>query len=59
MAQHCNPFPGSKFGTCTVVSVNGKLVDDKMCRFKGEYAHFSLNKFLIYTRDGQMPNLAC
>jgi hypothetical protein len=34
------------------VSVNGKLVDDKMCRFKGECVHFSLKKFLIYTRDG-------
>ncbi len=26
----------AKFGTCTVVSVNGTLVDDKMRRFKDE-----------------------
>jgi hypothetical protein len=26
----------AKFGTCTVVSVNGTLVEDKMRRFKDE-----------------------
>jgi hypothetical protein len=34
------------------VSVNGTLVEDKMRRFKGEYAHFSFNKCPIYTHDG-------
>ncbi len=31
--------------------VNGSLVEDKMRRFKGEYAHCSFNKCLIYTHD--------
>ncbi len=39
-------------GTCTVVSVNGTLVEDKKRRFKSECAHFSFNKCLIYTHDG-------
>ncbi len=30
-------------------AVNGILVEDKMRRFKGECAHFSLNKCPIYT----------
>ncbi len=42
----------AKFGTCTVVSLNGTLVEDKMRRFKGECAHFSFNKCPIYTHDG-------
>jgi hypothetical protein len=42
----------AKFGTCTVVSVNETLVEDKMRRFKGECAHFSFNKCPIYTHDG-------
>jgi hypothetical protein len=42
----------AKFGTCTVVIVNGTLVEDKMRRFKGECAHFSFNKYPIYTHDG-------
>ena len=45
----------AKFGTCTVVSVNGTLEDtheDKMGRFKGECAHFRFNKCPIYTYDG-------
>jgi hypothetical protein len=42
----------AKFGTCTVVSVNGTLGEDKMRRFKGECAHFSFNKCPIYTHDG-------
>ncbi len=32
--------------------VNGTLVEDKMCRFKGECEHFSFNKCAIYTHDG-------
>ncbi len=32
----------AKFDTCTIVSVNGTLVEDKMRRFKGDCAHFSL-----------------
>jgi hypothetical protein len=31
----------AKFGTCTVVSVNGTLVEDIMRRFKGECAHLA------------------
>ncbi len=42
----------AKFGTCTVVSVNGTLVEDKMRRFKGECAHFCFNNCFIYTHDG-------
>jgi hypothetical protein len=34
------------------MSVNGTLVEDKMCRFKGECSHFSFNKCPIYTHDG-------
>ena len=34
------------------MSVNGTLVEDKMRRFQGECAHFSFNKWLIYTHDG-------
>ncbi len=53
---HCKPFRASyssaKFGTCTVVSVNGTLVEDKKRRFKGECAHFSFNKCPIYAPDG-------
>ncbi len=41
-----------KFGTCIVVSVNGALIEDKMRRFKGEFAHFSFDKCPIYTHDG-------
>jgi hypothetical protein len=33
------------------VSVNGKP-EDKMRRFKGERAHFIVNKCPIYTHDG-------
>jgi hypothetical protein len=42
----------AKFGTCTVVSVNGTLIEDKMRRFQGECTHFSFNKCPIYTHDG-------
>ncbi len=41
-----------KFGTCTDVSVNRTLVEDKMDRFKGECAHFSYKKCTIYIHDG-------
>ncbi len=34
------------------MSVNGKLAEDKMRRFKGESEHFSFNKCPIYTHDG-------
>jgi hypothetical protein len=34
------------------VIVNGTLVEDKMRRFKSEYAHFRFNKCPIYTHDG-------
>jgi hypothetical protein len=34
------------------VSVNGLLVEDKMCTFTLESTHFIFNKCLIYTHDG-------
>jgi hypothetical protein len=42
-----------KFSTCTVVRVNGTLVEDKMRRFKGECEHFRFNKSPIYIHDGE------
>ncbi len=39
-------------GTCTVVSLNGTLVEDKMRIFEGECVDFSFNKCPIYTHDG-------
>jgi hypothetical protein len=40
------------FGTCTVMSVNGILVESKMCTFTIESTHFIFNKCPIYTHDG-------
>jgi hypothetical protein len=42
----------ARLGSCTIVSVNGTLVEDKMRRFKGDCAHFRRNKCPIYTHDG-------
>jgi hypothetical protein len=42
----------AKFDTCTVVSVNGTLVEDKMRRLKSECTHFSYHKCPIFTHDG-------
>jgi len=42
----------AKFVTCTVVSVNGTLVEAKMRTFTLESAHFIFNKCPIYTHDG-------
>jgi hypothetical protein len=42
----------AKFGTCIVVSVNGTLVEAKMCTFTLESTHFIFNKCPIYTHDG-------
>ncbi len=42
----------AKFSTCTVVRVNGTLVEDKMRSFKGECEHFRYNNCPIYTHDG-------
>jgi hypothetical protein len=42
----------AKFGPCTVVSVNGILVEAKMCTFTLESTHFIFNKCPIYTHDG-------
>jgi hypothetical protein len=52
---HCNPF---LLNLCYIwhlhrrVSVNGTLVEDKMCRFKGECAHLIFNKCPTFTQDG-------
>ncbi len=48
----------AKFGTCTVVSVNGTHVEEKMRRFKGEFEHFSFNECPIYTHDGASAKLS-
>ncbi len=42
----------AKFGTCTVVNVNGTLVEAKMWTFTLEFTHFIFNKCPIYTHDG-------
>ncbi len=42
----------TKFGTCTVVSVNGTLFEAKMCTFTLESTHFIFNQCSIYTHDG-------
>ncbi len=49
-----NRFVGvsAKFGTCTVVSVNGTLVKSKNRRFNDECAHLLFNKCPIYTHNG-------
>ncbi len=41
----------SVFATCTIVSVNGTHVEDKMCPFTLESKHFIFNKCPIYTHD--------
>ncbi len=41
----------AKYGTCTVVSVNGTQVEDKMRTFKGECAQFRVNRCPVYTHD--------
>jgi hypothetical protein len=48
----------SKFGTCTVVSVYGTFVEDKMRRFKGQCANFSFRKCHIYSHDGASANFS-
>jgi hypothetical protein len=48
----------AKLGTCTVVSVNGTLAEDKMSRFKGECAQFNLNKCPIYTHNSARAKLS-
>lgn len=47
----------AKYATCAVVSVNGTLVEAKMCIFTLESMHFSFSKCPIYTHDGALPNL--
>ncbi len=41
-----------KFGTCTVVSVNGTFVEAKMCLFTLNSTHFIFNKCPVDTHDG-------
>ncbi len=40
------------------MSVNGALGEDKMRKFKGECAHFSLKNVPFTLTTGQVPNLA-
>jgi hypothetical protein len=42
----------AKFGTCTVVIVNGTLGKAKMCTSTLKSTHFVFNKCPIYTHDG-------
>jgi hypothetical protein len=42
----------ARFGTCTVVSANGTLVEDKMSTFIIESTHFIFNKCPFFTHDG-------
>ncbi len=51
---HCYPFlvVSAKFVTCTGVSVNGTLVEAKLCTFALECTHFIFNLCPIYTNDG-------
>ncbi len=48
----------AKFNTCTVVRVNGTLVEDKMRRFKGECEHFASSSVPFILTTVQVPNLA-
>jgi hypothetical protein len=48
----------AKFGTCTVVSVNGTLIEAKICTFTLESTHFLFNKCPIYTHDGASAKLS-
>jgi hypothetical protein len=41
----------SFFGICTVVGLNGTLVEDEIRTFLGECEHFSFNKCPIKTHD--------
>jgi hypothetical protein len=41
----------AKFGTCTVVNVNGTLVENKILRLNIEWAPFSFNKYPMYAHD--------
>ncbi len=56
---HCYPFRVSycsaKFGTCTV---NGTLVEAKMCTFTLESAHFIFTSVSFTLTTVQVPNLA-
>ena len=40
-----------KFGTCTVMNVNGTFLEDKLCTFTLESTHFIFNLCPIYTHD--------
>ncbi len=55
-SHHCTVIRflrvSAKFGTCTVVSVNGTLVEAKMCTVTLESTHFIFNKCPTYTYDG-------
>jgi hypothetical protein len=45
LLPHCYPCQVSaKFDTCTVVDLNGTLVEAKMFTFTLEYTHFTFNK---------------
>ncbi len=40
------------------MSVNGTLVEDKICRFKGECAHLASTSVPFTLTKAQVPNLA-
>jgi hypothetical protein len=42
----------AKFGTCTVMGLNGTLVEAKMFTFTLECTHFIFSKCPIQTHDG-------
>ncbi len=52
----CFVSVSAKLGICTVVSVNGTLVEAKMCTFTLEPTHFIFVPFTLKTV--QVPNLA-
>ncbi len=47
----------AKFGTCTVVSVHGALVESKMCTFTLESTHFIFHKCPFTLMTAQVLNL--
>ncbi len=57
---HCNPFRVSaKFGTCTVVGLNGTLFEATYnVHIHLEFPHFIFNKCPIYNHDGAIAKFS-